>query len=151
MSIAEGHHAADQTDDLVSLLRARGRRVTSQRLVILRELRRRRRHASAEQIHQAVRAQLPGISAPTVYAVLELLVELGLARKLDVGVGTSLYDARLERHHHMVCRRCGAVEDLDAALDAESAVRSARATGFQPEHADLVVSGVCGSCAPHEP
>jgi Fe2+ or Zn2+ uptake regulation protein len=152
MSIAApDHNDAGRTDDLVSLLRARGRRVTSQRLVILRELRRRGRHASAEQIHQAVRAQLPGISAPTVYAVLELLVELGLARKLDVGVGASLYDARLEPHHHMVCRRCGAVEDLDALLDAESAVRSARASGFLPEHTDLVLSGVCGSCAPAEP
>src|ERR1700716_1881739 len=94
-----------QTDDLVALLRARGQRVTSQRLVILRQLRRHGGHATAEEIHQAVHHDLPGTSTPTVYATLELLVELGLARKLDVGLGTSLYDARTRPHEHMVCRR----------------------------------------------
>src|SRR5438067_10666742 len=115
--------AYDQDRDLITLLRARGQRVTSQRLVILRELRRRRRHATAEEIHRAVRHHLPGTSAPTVYATLDLLVDLGLARKVDVGLGASLYDARTEPHQHTVCRRRGRIEDLDGELDAEALLR----------------------------
>src|SRR2546430_6564618 len=83
---------------LIDLLRARGQRATSQRLVILRELRRRDRHASAEEIRAAISRELTGISVPTVYATLDLLVELGLARKLDVGAGAALFDGRTQPH-----------------------------------------------------
>ena len=63
--------------------------------------------------------ELPGTSTPTVYATLELLVELGLVRKLCFDAGTALYDARTEPHQHVVCRHCGRVEDLDIELDCE--------------------------------
>ena len=105
--------------DLIELLRSRGQRVTSQRLVILRDLRRRARHATAEEIHRSVRDQLPGTSAPTIYATLDLLVQLGLARRVDTGLGAALYDARTEPHQHMVCRGCARVEDLDGELQAQ--------------------------------
>jgi Fe2+ or Zn2+ uptake regulation protein len=144
---APSGRAPAPTDDLVALLRARGQRVTSQRLLILRELRRRGRHATAEQIHAAVRKELPGVSVPTVYAVCDLLAELGLARKLDVGVGVCLYDARPEPHQHMVCRRCETVEDLDGELGTERLLGAAREQGFQPERADAVVHGLCARCA----
>ena len=134
-------------DDLVEVLHARGQRVTSQRLVILRELRRRAQHATAHEVCEAVRDELPGTSPPTVYATLDLLAELGLVRKLDAGVGVSLYDARTEAHQHMACRRCGLVEDLDGDLDAEPLLRAARAAGFAPAHAELVISGLCARCA----
>jgi Fe2+ or Zn2+ uptake regulation protein len=137
----------DATADLVALLHDRGQRVTSQRLVILRELRRRARHATVEEIHASVRDELPGISVPTVYAVAELLVELGLVRKLDVGVGCWLYDARTRAHQHAVCRECGAVEDLDVAIDAEALLAGARHVGFAPERAEAVVHGLCAACA----
>jgi len=132
--------------DLVDLLRARGQRVTSQRLVILRELRRRGRHATAEEIHRLVRDELPGTSTPTVYATLDLLVELALARRIDTGAGAALYDARTEPHQHMVCRRCGRVDDLDGEFDAKQVLRRANAAGFQPEGAELVISGLCPDC-----
>jgi Fe2+ or Zn2+ uptake regulation protein len=135
------------TEDLVSLLRARGQRVTSQRLVILRELRRRRRHATADEIYRAVRHDLPGTSTPTVYATLDLLVELGLARKIDAGIGVALYDARTEPHQHTVCRRCGRIEDLDGEVDLGALLQAARASGFEPDAAELVVGGLCSACA----
>ena len=139
--------ASHQTDDLIELLRARGQRVTSQRLVILRELRRRRRHATADEVYRAVRHDLPGTSIPTVYATLELLVELGLARKVDAGVGVSLYDPRTEPHQHMVCRRCGRIDDLDYELRLEEPLEAARVAGFHPDKAELLVSGLCAECA----
>jgi Fe2+ or Zn2+ uptake regulation protein len=136
------------TEDLVALLRERGHRVTSQRLVILRALRRHGGHASAEEIRRAVRGDLPGTSTPTVYATLELLVELGLARKLDLGLGVALYDARTEAHQHAVCRRCGRIMDLDLDLDPQALLRDAGAPpGFQPRATELVISGLCADCA----
>ena len=132
--------------ELINLLRARGQRVTSQRLVILRELRRRRHHASVDELLGAVSHDLPGISAPTVYATLDLLVELGLARKIDVGRG-SLYDGRTEPHQHAVCRRCGRVEDVDADLDPAALLGRASAQGFRPDRVEVVLSGLCAECA----
>ena len=135
------------TDDMVELLRSRGQRVTSQRLVILRELRKHGRHATAEEIHRVVHDDLPGTSIPTVYATLELLVELGLARKLDLGVGASLYDPRTDPHQHTVCRRCGRIEDLDVELDRDRLLRAAGAGGFRPDGAEVVIAGLCAECA----
>jgi len=135
------------TDDLVALLRARGHRVTSQRLVILRKLRRSGGHATAEEVYRAVHRELPGTSIPTVYATLDLLVELGLARKLNVGVGASLYDARTEPHEHTVCRECGRVADLELGLDRRRLLLAAGAAGFHGDTAELVITGVCEGCA----
>ena len=135
------------TDDLTAILRARGQRVTSQRLVILRELRRRARHLTAHQVQEAVRDELPGTSTPTVYATLDLLVELGLVRKVWSAGGTALYDARAAPHQHVVCRRCGRVDDLDFELDCGAAWTAARAAGFTPDGAELVIAGYCAACA----
>jgi Fe2+ or Zn2+ uptake regulation protein len=135
------------TDDLVTLLRERGQRVTSQRLVILRELRRHGGHAAADDIHRAVHRDLPGTSVPTVYAALELLVDLGLARKLDLGLGVALYDARTEAHQHAVCRRCGRIEDLNLELDPQALLSAAGAADrFEPRATELVISGLCAQC-----
>jgi Fe2+ or Zn2+ uptake regulation protein len=139
--------ASAQPIDLIGLLHSRGQRATPQRNVILRELRRRGRHATADEIRRAVRAELPGTSTPTVYATLDLLVDLGLARRIDTGLGAALYDARTEPHQHTVCRRCGRVDDLDCELDTSAVRRAAGATGFQTEGAELVISGVCSGCA----
>jgi Fe2+ or Zn2+ uptake regulation protein len=135
--------------DLVELLHSRGQRVTSQRLVILRELRRRRQHATAEAVHRAVHEELPGISVPTIYATLELFVELGLARRIDTPTA-ALYDAGLDPHQHAVCRRCGRVEDVPGRLNAAGFVGTARTAGFQPQGAELIITGVCAECAARE-
>jgi Fe2+ or Zn2+ uptake regulation protein len=139
---------ADREDqrDLIAILHARGQRVTSQRLVILRELRRRGRHATAEEIHRSVEGELPGMATPTVYATLDLFVELGLARRIDAGAA-ALYDARLDPHQHAVCRRCGRVQDVDGKISAGALIRAAAETGFQPQGAELIISGLCAECA----
>jgi Fe2+ or Zn2+ uptake regulation protein len=131
---------------LSETLHERGMRVTPQRLVIHEALERLDRHATAEQVHAAVADRLPGVSLPTVYATLDLLDELGLARRVRVGSGALLYDPRTTPHQHAVCRSCGAVEDLDAPVDTEAAASAARAAGFTPEGADTVVSGLCARC-----
>ena len=113
------------------LLHSRGQRSTPQRHVILRELRRRSHHATADEIRTAVRDELPGVSTPTVYATLELLVELGLARRIDTGLGAALYDGRTEPHQHIVCRRCGRVDDLDVEMQTAPLMRAAERDRLQ--------------------
>lgn len=136
--------------DLVELLHRRGQRATPQRLVILRELRRRRRHATADEIGSAVRHELPGTSTPTVYAALELLVDLGLARRVDAGAGATLYDARTEPHQHAVCRRCARVDDIDGEVDTAALRRESARAGFHPQAVEVVISGLCAECAAAE-
>ena len=133
--------------DLVALLHERGQRATPQRLVILRELRRRGRHATADEIRSAVRDELPGTSTPTVYAALDLLVDLGLARRIDAGAGAALYDARSEPHQHTVCRHCGRVDDLDGEVDTAVLERASARAGFSPRAVEVVISGLCAECA----
>jgi Fe2+ or Zn2+ uptake regulation protein len=143
--IQEPISTAEDQRDLVDLLHSRGQRVTSQRLVILRELRRRRQHATAEEVHRAVQHQLPGVSVPTIYATLDLFVELGLARRIDTATA-ALYDAGLEPHQHAVCRRCGRVQDVGGGLDVGAFLGAAKAAGFQPQGAELIITGLCAEC-----
>jgi Fe2+ or Zn2+ uptake regulation protein len=133
--------------DLVDLLHQRGQRATPQRLVILRELRRRGQHATAEEIRSAVRDELPGTSAPTVYAALELLAELGLVRRIDAAPGAALYEARTEPHQHTVCRRCGRVDDVDAEVDTGGLEQASARAGFRAQGVEVIVSGLCRDCA----
>src|SRR5213592_4781669 len=132
--------------ELTASLRERGRRVTPQRLVLNRALHDMGRHVTAEELRAAVSDRLPGVSAPTVYATLELLEQLGSVRRIP-HPGADLWDPRPDQHHHLVCRACGQVEDLDAGVDAARALRTARRHGFHPEGAQLTVTGLCARCA----
>lgn len=128
-------------------LRAAGYRVTSQRVVIHDTLLALGRHASAEDVRAAVAERLPNISLPTVYAGLEALEDAGLVRRVATGQGPALYDAGSTEHHHLVCRRCGAVEDLVAPVELDPALSGARTRGFRPEAAEVVVRGLCANCS----
>jgi Fe2+ or Zn2+ uptake regulation protein len=147
MSAAIHSPAPPPAADLVDLLHQRGQRATPQRLVILRELRRRGRHATADEIRSAVRHDLPGTSTPTIYAALELLVELGLVRRIDAGPGAALYDARTEPHQHTICRRCGRVDDVDGDIDTGALEQAAARAGFRAQGVEVVISGTCPECA----
>src|SRR6516165_6900494 len=132
---------------LVTKLRQRGLRVTSQRIMIHRALCAQTQHLTAEQVLESVSEVLPGTSLPTVYATLELLEDLGLVRRFGTGTGAVLFDSRVEPHAHTVCRRCGATADLDGSALSEHAFARAEETGFVPDHAQLMVWGLCGRCA----
>ena len=112
-----------------------------------RLLRDRNRHLSAEELLSEASEQLPGVSLPTVYATLELFEQLGIVRRVNGGGGTLLWDTRADTHHHMICRNCGRIEDMETPVDLESARRNAARAGFQPDRAEVVVSGLCADCA----
>lgn len=131
---------------LRAALRERGQRVTPQRLVIAAAVRDLDRHATAEQIYTDVAARLPGVSLPTVYATLELLEGIGLVRRVATEGGTAVYDPRGDHHHHLVCRGCGAIADVDGDVDHSALMRAARRAGFAADEAQVVVRGLCASC-----
>ena len=132
---------------LVTKLRERGLRVTSQRIMIHRALCAQAQHLTAEQLLESVSEVLPGTSLPTIYATLELLEQLGLVRRFGTGNGAVLFDSRVDPHAHTICRRCGATTDLDGGgLSAQVAARAGE-TGFVPDHTQLVVWGLCRRCA----
>jgi Fe2+ or Zn2+ uptake regulation protein len=137
---------AEGTARTADALRAAGYRVTSQRLLIHRTLVELDRHVGAEELLAAVGERLPNVSLPTVYASLDALEEAGLVRRVAAGRGRALYDSQPVDHHHVVCRRCGAVEDLDAQLELEKASRLAARRGFEVDGAEVVVHGLCAAC-----
>lgn len=131
---------------LWAALRDRGKRATPQRLAIARTLRELDRHVTAESLFAEVSRRLPGVSLPTVYSTLELLEELGLARRVATVGGSSVYDPRVGEHHHLICRECGAIADIDAEIDPAALLALARLRGFTPEGAQVAITGVCSEC-----
>src|ERR687894_766367 len=132
-------------DDLATALRARGMRVTPQRVVLHRALRELDRHVTADELLASVVDRLPNVSLPTIYATLELLEELGMVRRVQ-RAGTTLFDPRTDSHHHLVCTSCGSIEDLDSELDTGGLERAAARRGFEHERIEAVVHGRCTRC-----
>jgi Fe2+ or Zn2+ uptake regulation protein len=135
------------SSDLINTLHSRGQRVTPQRLVIHDALLELDRHVTADEVHTAVSQRLPNVSAPTVYATLDLFEELGIVRRINLAGGAARYDPRPDDHHHLVCGNCGRVEDLDAGVDMAGVLRAASRRGFHADHAEVVVHGLCSNCA----
>jgi Fe2+ or Zn2+ uptake regulation protein len=134
-------------DQLTAALRAGGHRVTLPRLLVHRHVRAAERHMTPEQVHSELAPQHPGLSPATIYGTLELLEELGFLRRVSTPRGKIVYDPRVDPHHHVVCRRCGRIADLEAAVDSSAAERAAGAAGFTVDHGQLQLSGLCPECA----
>jgi Fur family ferric uptake transcriptional regulator len=134
-------------DSIAAALRESGYRVTAQRLVIAEALSGAGRHLSAEEVLAEAGERLPNVSLPTVYSALDVLEDAGVVRRVAAGRGPALYDAgTVPPHHHLVCRRCGAVVDLKADVRLDPALEGATLAGFAPEGAEVVVRGVCAAC-----
>jgi Fe2+ or Zn2+ uptake regulation protein len=131
---------------LTAALRAGGHRVTAQRLVLHRVLQELGTHATAEEVLQAASPRLPGLSLPTVYASLDLLARLGVARRIDGAGAAALYDPRPEPHHHFACRSCGRVLDVDAELDTGALAQAASRGGLAVDGVDVTLRGLCPDC-----
>src|SRR3954462_7465792 len=123
---------------LTQALHDQGMRVTPQRLVIARVLQRLDRHASVDEVATEVVKEFPQVSVPTVYSALELLADLGFARRVTVAPGAVLYDPHTDAPHHLVCRNCRAVIDVDVELNTAPAMAEAEHRGFAPDRAELV-------------
>src|SRR5690349_23902727 len=123
------------SEELMTLLKARGMRVTPQRVVVHRALTELGRHVTADELLDAVADRLPNVSLPTIYATLELFEELGMVRRVQ-RAGTTLFDPRVDDHHHLICARCGSVQDIEADVDTVALARLASRGGFRPERVE---------------
>jgi Fe2+ or Zn2+ uptake regulation protein len=132
---------------LATALRDRGQRVTPQRLMVARVISDLDSHVTAEAVFDEVSRRMPGVSLPTVYATLDLLEGVGLIDRVTTERGAVIYDPRTDEHHHLVCRRCGAILDVEAPVAAEALLDAARSAGFAPDNAQVVVRGLCSACA----
>lgn len=134
-------------DELASAFRAVGLKVTPQRLVLFRLLHDNGSHPSAEALHLAASASMPGISLRTVYQTLNDLVAMGELRQMQLCAGSARFDPNVDDHHHLLCDRCLSVRDVYVeGLGAVSADRVAL-DGFQVRATDLVFRGLCAECA----
>jgi Fur family peroxide stress response transcriptional regulator len=126
--------------------RARGLANTHQRWVIYRALAETTAHPSAEELFATVRREIPSISLATVYKNLTTFREEGLVRAVPSSESAVRFDANLERHHHLVCRVCGRVQDVsDAGLERVT-VPPSTAAGFRIESHEVLFRGVCTRC-----
>ena len=125
-----------------------GHRYTEQRAAVYRFLSGTTSHPDADQVFQAVRSRIPGISLATVYKSLETLVTCGLAMKLTYSDGSARYDARMEPHHHARCRSCGKVVDVpDTGFGEELARLAEGLDGFTVLGYRLEFTGYCAACS----
>ncbi|MBK6870526.1 MAG: transcriptional repressor [Kineosporiaceae bacterium] len=135
---------------LGSALRARGLRATTQRRLVADAVVA-LGHATPEQVCERVQQSTPGLSLSTVYRTLELLEELGVVTHTHLTHGASTYHARGdEQHIHLVCHRCGAVAEADAALAVELAAAVLARHGFVTDLSHLSLHGLCVRCASTE-
>jgi len=131
-------------------LRSAGLRVTRPRLSVLGVLAG-HPHVDADTIATAARADHPSISPQAVYGVLKALVGSGLARRIEPAGGPALYELRVgDNHHHLVCRGCGVVADVDCVVGAAPCLdpyaAPSDAAGFEVDEAEVVFWGLCVDC-----
>ncbi len=108
---------------------------------------RRMPHATAEAIAAAVRGQLGAISRQAVYDALALLVERGLLRRIQPAGSPARFEDRTgDNHHHLICRGCGRVEDVDCARGTAPCLAPSDSHGFVVQEAEVVFWGLCPAC-----
>lgn len=130
---------------LRNTLHQRGMRMTPQRQLVLdavREL----GHATPEQICQKVQGTASTVNITTVYRALDLLEELGLVRHTHLGHGAPTYSTEDHEHVHLVCHRCGQLEEVPCELLDDLASTLDQRRGFELDATHLALSGVCENC-----
>ena len=137
----------DTTDaEFEHLLRGADLRVTRPRLAVLRAVRR-QPHADTGSVLTAVRTEEPTVSHQAVYDVLGALTHAGLVRRIQPAGSVARYELRVgDNHHHVVCRSCGAVADVDCAVGHTPCLTASDSHGFVVDEAEVTYWGTCSDC-----
>lgn len=139
------------TSDGTARLRAASLRVTRPRLAVLAALEE-HPHVDTEAVIALVRTGLPTVSHQAVYDVLRALTDAGLVRRIQPAGATARYESRVgDNHHHVVCRTCGAIDDVDCAVGEAPCLTADDGHGYLVEEAEVVYWGVCPRCAARSP
>ncbi|MEV6923461.1 Fur family transcriptional regulator [Dactylosporangium sp. NPDC051485] len=129
------------------LLRARGLRVTRPRLAVLEVLESSHGHLDVDQIAARVRQRLDTVSTQAVYDVLGALSRAGLARRIEPAGSPARFESRVgDNHHHVVCRGCGEIADVDCAVGDAPCLTPSQAHGFVLDEAEVTFWGLCPAC-----
>ena len=135
------------TADLEQMLRDADLRVTRPRLAVLEAVHR-HPHADTESIIGATRADLADVSHQAVYDVLRALTAAGLVRRIQPSGAVARYESRVgDNHHHIVCRSCGDIADVDCAVGHAPCLTASDDHGFVVEEAEVIYWGRCPTCS----
>ena len=135
------------TADLERILRGAALRVTRPRVAVLSAVHA-NPHADTDAIIRVVRDDLGEVSHQAVYDVLRALTVAGLVRRIQPTGSLARYEARVgDNHHHVVCRSCGAIADVDCAVDATPCLTASDDHGFAIDEAEVTYWGVCSACS----
>jgi Fe2+ or Zn2+ uptake regulation protein len=131
---------------VISLLRARNLQVTPQRLAVLRVLAK-SPHSTADEVHRLVHAELGAVSRQGVYDALSALTDRGLLRRIEPAGSPARYEDRVaDNHHHLVCRGCGRLVDVDCAVGEAPCLSPRDGAGYEIDEAEVIYWGRCGDC-----
>ena len=132
--------------DRAALLRERGIQVTAQRLAVLRAVAG-EPHITADAVADVVRTQIGAISLQSVYDALGLLVSEGLIRRIQPSGSPARFEDRVgDNHHHLICRICGRVVDIDCAVGSTPCLTAADDKGYEIDEAEVAYWGRCPEC-----
>jgi Fe2+ or Zn2+ uptake regulation protein len=132
--------------DASAALRDRGLQVTAQRLAVMRAVST-TPHATADQVIEAARADIGTISRQSVYDSLGTLVEAGLVQRIQLLGSPTRFEVRVgDNHHHLVCRGCGRLEDIDCAAGDAPCLTPQEDLGYAIEQAEVTYWGRCRDC-----
>lgn len=133
-------------NDPAGALRKRGVQVTAQRLAVLRAVER-HPHATADTVTADVREQIGTISRQSVYDALGILVDVGLLRRIQPEGSPARFEDRVDdNHHHIICRDCGSLVDVDCAVGSAPCLTPKEDFGFQIDEAEVAYWGRCPAC-----
>jgi Fe2+ or Zn2+ uptake regulation protein len=128
------------------ILRDHGVQVTAQRIAVLQAVAA-RPHATADVVAEMARSEIGAISKQSVYDALSTLVDAGIVRRIEPAGSAARYETRVgDNHHHLVCRGCGAVVDVDCAVGAAPCLTAADAAGYSVDEAEVTFWGRCPEC-----
>ena len=132
--------------DSAALLRERGIQVTAQRLAVLRAVAG-QPHITADAVAEVVRTEIGAISLQSVYDAVGLLVSEGLIRRIQPSGSPARYEDRVgDNHHHLICRICGRVVDVDCAMGATPCLTPSDDRGYEIDEAEVAYWGRCPDC-----
>ena len=141
----------DTTPDWEARLRGHGLQVTAQRLAVLRAASA-RAHGTADDIVGAVRTQLGAVSRQAVYDALAVFTDKGLVRRIQPAGSAARYEGRVgDNHHHLICRSCDRMTDVDCAVGYTPCLTAADAAGYEIDEAEVIYWGRCPDCSAADP
>lgn len=137
---------AESSTDKAAFLRGHGVQVTAQRLAVLGAVEE-RPHSTADDIDRLARAEIGAISRQAVYDALDALTSKGILRRIQPAGSPARYETRIDdNHHHLICRTCNRMVDVDCAVGYTPCLEASDAAGYEIDEAEVIYWGRCPDC-----